>query len=89
MIQLLAFIGLVLTFNLCTQIAKSFAVYYFKYVCHDEYLYSIFGFAIIAEMAGLLCFPKSQQKISREKSYTHLHADFRLLDLYCSVQQDM
>ena len=32
--QLLAFIGLLLTFNLCTQIAKSFAVYYFKCVCH-------------------------------------------------------
>ena len=63
--QLLAFIGLLLTFNLCTQIAKSFAVYYFKCVCHDEYLYSIFGFAIIAEMVGLLCFPK----ISREKVY--------------------
>lgn len=41
--QLLAFIGLLLTFNLCTQIAKSFAVYYFKNVCGNEYLYSIFG----------------------------------------------
>ena len=58
-----------MTFNLCTQIAKSFAVYYFKCVCHDEYLYSIFGFAIIAEMAGLLCFPKIAEKISREKVY--------------------
>ena len=67
--QLLAFIGLLLTFNLCTQIAKSFAVYYFKCVCHDEYLYSIFGFAIIAEMAGLLFFPKIAEKISREKVY--------------------
>lgn len=67
--QLLAFIGLLLTFNLCTQIAKSFAVYYFKCICHDEYLYSIFGFAIIAEMAGLLCFPKFAAKISREKVY--------------------
>ena len=67
--QLLAFIGLLLTFNLCTQIAKSFAVYYFKCVCHDEYLYSIFGFAIIAEMVGLLCFPKIAAKISREKVY--------------------
>ena len=67
--QLLAFIGILLTFNLCTQIAKSFAVYYFKCVCHDEYLYSIFGFAIIAEMAGLLCFPKIAEKISREKVY--------------------
>lgn len=35
----------------------------------DEYLYSIFGFAIIAEMVGLLCFPKIAAKISREKVY--------------------
>lgn len=67
--QLLAFIGLLLTFNLCTQIAKSFAVYYFKNVCGNEYLYSIFGFAIIAEMLGLVCFPKIAARISREKVY--------------------
>lgn len=67
--QLLAFIGLLLTFNLCTQLAKSFAVYYFKCVCHDEYLYSILGLAIIAEMAELLFFPKIAEKISREKVY--------------------
>lgn len=67
--QLLAYIGLLLTFNLCTQIAKSFAVYYFKCVCGNEYLYSIFGFAIIAEMAGLVAFPKIAAKISREKVY--------------------
>lgn len=67
--QLVAFIGLLLTFNLCTQIAKSFAVYYFKNVCGNEYLYSIFGFAIIAEMVGLVCFPKIAAKISREKVY--------------------
>lgn len=67
--QLLAFIGLLLTFNLSTQIAKSFAVYYFKTVCGNEYLYSIFGFAIIAEMVGLVCFPKIASKISREKVY--------------------
>lgn len=67
--QLIAFIGLLLTFNLCTQIAKSFAVYYFKNVCGNEYLYSIFGFSIIAEMVGLVCFPKIASKISREKVY--------------------
>lgn len=67
--QLLAFIGLLLTFNLCTQIAKGFAVYYFKNVCGNEYLYSIFGFAIVAEMLGLVCFPKIAEKISREKVY--------------------
>lgn len=68
--QLLAFIGLLLTFNLCTQIAKSFAVYYFKNVCGNEYLYSIFGFAIIAEMMGLMLFPMIAAKISREKVYS-------------------
>lgn len=67
--QLLAFIGLLLTFNLSTQIAKGFAVYYFKNVCGNEYLYSIFGFAIIAEMLGLVCFPKIAARISREKVY--------------------
>jgi melibiose permease len=67
--QLLAFIGLLLTFNLSTQIAKGFAVYYFKNVCGNEYLYSIFGFAIIAEMLGLVCFPKVAEKLSREKVY--------------------
>lgn len=68
--QLLAFIGLLLAFNLCTQIAKGFAVYYFKSVCGNEFLYSIFGMAIIAEMIGLVCFPKIAKKISREKVYT-------------------
>lgn len=34
--QLRAFIGLLLTFNLATQIAKGFAVYYFKAVCGNN-----------------------------------------------------
>ena len=68
--QLLAFIGVLLTFNLCTQIAKGFAVYYFKSVCGNEFLYSVFGLAIIAEMLGLICFPKIAEKISRKKVYT-------------------
>lgn len=68
--QLLAFIGLLLTFNLCIQLARSFAFYYFKDVCGNEYLYSIFGFAFIAEMIGLVCFPKIASKISREQVYS-------------------
>ncbi|WP_273235495.1 glycoside-pentoside-hexuronide (GPH):cation symporter [Ileibacterium valens] len=55
--QLRAFIGLLLTFNLATQIAKGFAVYYFKDVCGNEYIYSVFGMAILAEMLGLVLFP--------------------------------
>lgn len=68
--QLLAFIGLLLTFNLCIQVARSFAFYYFKEVCGNEYLYSIFGFAFIAEMLGLICFPKLAGKINREQVYS-------------------
>ncbi len=67
--QLVAFIGLLLTFNLCTQILKAFAVYYFKEACGNAFLYSIFGYAIIAEMIGLFCFPKIAKAIDREKVY--------------------
>ena len=67
--QLVAFIGLLLTFNLCTQVLKAFAVYYFKEVCGNATLYSVFGFTILAEMAGLFCFPMIAKKIDREKVY--------------------
>lgn len=68
--QLRAFIGLLLTFNLATQIAKGFAVYYFKAVCGNEYLYSVFGMAILAEMLGLVLFPTIAKKLSRQKVYS-------------------
>ncbi len=68
--QLRAFIGLLLTFNLATQIAKGFAVYYFKAVCGNEYLYSVFGMAILAEMLGLVLFPAIAKKLSRQKVYS-------------------
>ena len=67
--QLVAFIGLLLTFNLSTQVLKAFAVYYFKEVCGNAVLYSVFGFTILAEMAGLFCFPAIAKKIDREKVY--------------------
>ena len=67
--QLVAFIGLLLTFNLSTQVLKSFAVYYFKEVCGSAMLYSVFGFTILAEMAGLFLFPAIAKRISREKVY--------------------
>ena len=67
--QLVAFIGLLLTFNLSTQILKGFAVYYFKEVCLAATLYNVFGFSIIFEMIGLFLFPTIARKISREKVY--------------------
>lgn len=67
--QLVAFIGLLLTYNLCTQILKGFAVYYFKEVCHAAQLYSVFGFTILFEMAGLFCFPLIARRLRRERVY--------------------
>lgn len=67
--QLVAFIGLLLTFNLATQLLKAFSVYYFKEVCLNADLYSVFGFTIIFEMIGLFLFPKIAQMLSREKVY--------------------
>lgn len=67
--QLLAFIGLLLTFNLAIQIMNGFMIYYFKYVTGNENLFSLFFFTIFAEMLGLMLFPKISRKISREKTY--------------------
>lgn len=67
--QLVAFIGLLLTFNLATQLLKAFAVYYFKEVCLAADLYSVFGFTIIFEMIGLFLFPMIARHLAREKVY--------------------
>lgn len=67
--QLVAFIGLLLTFNLATQLLKAFAVYYFKEVCLAADLYSVFGFTIIFEMIGLFLFPVIARHLAREKVY--------------------
>lgn len=67
--QLVAFIGLLLTFNLATQLLKAFSVYYFKEVCLAADLYSVFGFTIIFEMIGLFLFPVIARTIAREKVY--------------------
>ena len=67
--QLLAFIGLLLTFNLSMQIMNGFMIYYFKYVAGNEALFSLFFFTIFAEMFGLMLFPKISRKISSEKTY--------------------
>lgn len=67
--QLIAFIGLLLAFNLCTQFVRGFAIYYFKSVCGNPYLYSVFGMTFVAEMAGLFCFPYISNKIGREKVF--------------------
>lgn len=67
--QLLAYIGLLLSFNLCMQIINGVIIYYFKYVAGREGLFSIFNVCILAEMGGLVIFPKIVKKLGREKMF--------------------
>ncbi|NDO28221.1 melibiose:sodium transporter MelB, partial [[Clostridium] clostridioforme] len=67
--QLLAYIGLLLSFNLCMQIINGVIIYYFKYVAGRESLFSIFNVCILAEMGGLVIFPKIVKKLGREKMF--------------------
>lgn len=67
--QLVAFIGLLLTFNLSMQILNGFMIYYFKYVIGNENFFSLFFFTIFTEMLGLMMFPKISRMLTREKTY--------------------
>lgn len=67
--QMIAFMGLLLSFNLCMQIVNGILIYYFKYVTGMESLFSVFNFCILAEMAGLMIFPKVAKKLERPKVY--------------------
>lgn len=68
--QMIAFIGVLLAFNLCIQIVNSILIYYFKYVTGVESLFSVFNFCILAEMMGLMIFPKVAKRLERPKVYT-------------------
>lgn len=67
--QLIAYIGLLLAYNLCMQIVNGIIIYYFKYVAGKEGLFSIFSVCILAEMGGLVVFPKIVKKLGREKMF--------------------
>ena len=68
--QLVAFIGILLSFNLAMQIVNGVTIYYFKYVTGAEHLFSIFNFMITAEMLSLLLFPKLVKIFNRTKVFT-------------------
>lgn len=68
--QMIAFMGVLLAFNLCTQIINGILIYYFKYVTGMESLFSVFNFCILAEMLGLMLFPKVAKRLERPKVYT-------------------
>jgi len=68
--QLVAFIGILLAFNLSMQIVNGVTIYYFKYVAGAESLFSLFNFMIVAEMVALVLFPKLVKLLNRTRVFT-------------------
>jgi len=67
--ELLAIMGVLLTFNLCLQTLNGSIIYYFKYVVNAEHLFSIFNSMILCEMAGLLLLPRFIKWVGRTKAF--------------------
>jgi melibiose permease len=68
--QLMALVGIVLTFNMATQLAGGFAIYYFTYAVGNRDLFQVFMmYSGAAEIAGLLLFPRLARGLSRPTVY--------------------
>ena len=83
--QLLAFIGLLLTFN---RLQKALLYIISNVYAMMNICILFLDLRLLLRWQDFYASRKLQKKLAVKK-YTHLHADFRLLDLYCSVQQDM
>ena len=88
--QLLAFIGILLTFNLCTQIAKSLKV--LPFIISSAYV-EMNIYILFLDLPLLLKWPvwyvslKFQQRLVVKK-YMHMRVCFRLQDLFYLESQD-
>lgn len=68
--QLKAAVGLILLYNVGIQFIMGVAVYYFTYVCGNAGMLSAFMIsASIAEVVGLIIFPKVAARLSRKISF--------------------
>ena len=67
--ELLAIMGVLLTFNLCLQTLNGSIIYYFKYVVNTEHLFAIFNAMILCEMLGLLMLPRYIKWVGRTKAF--------------------
>lgn len=64
---------LILLYNIGIQAIMGVATYYFSYVCNNAGMLSAFMIsASVAEVVGLLIFPKVTKLLSRKKAYTHI-----------------
>lgn len=68
--QLQSAVGLILLYNVGIQFIMGVAVYYFTYVCGNAGMLSAFMIsASIAEVVGLIIFPKVAARLSRKVSF--------------------
>lgn len=67
--ELLAIMGVLLTFNLCLQTLNGSIIYYFKYVVNAEHLFAIFNSMILCEMVGLLLLPRFIKWVGRTAAF--------------------
>ncbi|WP_239732846.1 melibiose:sodium transporter MelB [Mammaliicoccus sp. P-M55] len=64
--ELLAYIGILMTFFLSIQILGNVAIYYFSYVAESKFLFALYNGMGFMEIIGLLMFPKVSKWLSRE-----------------------
>lgn len=67
--ELLAMMGVLLTFNLCVQTLNGTIIYYFKYVVAMPHFFSYFNAMILAEMTGLLMLPFWIRQVGRQVAF--------------------
>lgn len=64
--ELLAYIGILVTFFLSIQLLGNVAIYYFSYVAESKALFALYNGVGFVEIIALLMFPKLAKWLSRE-----------------------
>lgn len=67
--ELLAYIGILVTFFLSIQILGNVAIYYFSYVAESKFLFALYNGMGFMEIIALLMFPKVSKWLSREHAF--------------------
>lgn len=67
--ELLAYIGILITFFLCTQIIGNVLIYYFSYVAESKSLFALYNGMGFVEIIALIFFPRVAKLLTRERIF--------------------
>lgn len=67
--ELLAYIGIIVTFFLCTQFIGNVLIYYFSYVAESKFLFALYNGMGFMEIIALFLFPKVSKLLTRERVF--------------------